>query len=125
MVVVDVTNRAVERWALDDDDAGGNVGALAMVNEQLGYVVVSDEEFRNRVLAFDPAGAEVLRTVWESSDFIPELEVDTGGFLAVPDRSFFQPRLCLYRTPGSGGATEQPLGCGMLPVPPFSIEALD
>ena len=34
-----------------------------------------------------------LRTVWESFDLIPEIEIDGDGVLAIPDRSFFQPRL--------------------------------
>ena len=125
VAVVDVTQRALERHALDDDVAGGNIGALAMVSETLGYVVVSDENFANRVLAFDPAAATVRRTVLESPDFVPEIEVDGGGVLAVPDRSFFEPGLCLYRVPDSPEGQEMLIGCGALDVPPFSIEALD
>jgi len=125
VVVVDVTNRAVERWALDDDVAGGNIGGLAVGSERLGYVIVTDENYRNKVLAFDPRNGEVLRTVWESSSFIPEVELDTGGLLAVPDRSLFTPRLCLYRTPASPEGAETLVGCAPLQLPPFSIEALD
>ena len=54
----------------------------------------------------------------ESFDFIPELEVDGGGLLAVPDRSFFQPGLCLYRPPGDGTGTENLVGCADLALPP-------
>jgi hypothetical protein len=125
VVVVDAVQRAVERMALDDDDAGGNVGALAMASEQLGYVVVSDESFFNRVIAFDPAAATVRRTLLGTADFVPELEVDGDGVLAVPDRSFFEPRLCLYRVPTDPTIPEELVGCGSLDVPPFSVEALD
>jgi hypothetical protein len=125
VAVVDVTNRVVERWALDDDDAGGNVGGFALASEQLGYVVVTTESYVNQVKAFDPRNGAVGTTVWESYDFIPEIEVDTGGLLAVPDRSLFQPRLCLYRTPVSADDAEMLLGCAALQLPPFSIEALD
>jgi hypothetical protein len=125
VVVVDAFDRVFERMALDDDVAGGNIGALAMVSERLGYVVVSDEEFRNRVVAFDPQESAVLRTLAESFYLIPELEVDSGGVLAVPDRDPFQPRLCLHRTPVGEGEVEEPAGCALLTLPPFSIEALD
>lgn len=125
VVVVDVTNRAVERMALDDDVAGGNIGAMAMASEDLGYVVVSDEFFHNRVWAFDPREAELLREVRDSAEYIPELEVDTSGVLAVPDRAFFEPRLCLYRLPGETDGEESLIGCGPLELPPFSVEALD
>jgi DNA-binding beta-propeller fold protein YncE len=125
VAVVDAFDRVFERMALDDDVAGGNIGALAMASERLGYVVVSDERFRNSVLAFDPQVSEVLRSVTESFYLIPELEVDSGGVLAVPDRDAFQPRLCLHRTPVADGETEISVGCARLTLPPFSIEALD
>jgi DNA-binding beta-propeller fold protein YncE len=125
VAVVDVTQRVLERYALDDDVAGGNVGALAMVSDTLGYVVVSTEAFVNQILAFDPAAATVRRTVVERPEFVPEIEVDTGGLLAIPNRSFFEPGLCLYRIPESPEGHETFLGCGALDVPPFSIEALD
>jgi len=125
VVVVNAFNRAVERLALDDDDAGGNIAGLAVLSERLAYAVVTDEEFRNRIVAFDPEEAEVLRTVWETQEFIPEIEVDRKGILAVPDRSFTQPRLCLYRAPVDPGAVEVAIGCADLDLAPISIEALD
>lgn len=125
VVVVDAFNRALEGLALDDDVAGGNIAALAMASDRLGYVVAVDTQFRNSVLAFDPAGGTVLRTLTEGFDFIPELEVDGGGVLAVPDRNALDPRLCLYRIPDDAAAPETLIGCGGLELPPFSIEALD
>ena len=125
VVVVDASQRAVEGVALDDDDVGGNIGALAMASEHLGYVVVSDEDFFNRVVAFDPVTATVRRTLLGTADFVPELEVDGDRVLAVPDRSFFDPRLCLHRVPADPELPEEPIGCGSLDAAPFSVEALD
>jgi len=125
VAVVDVGQRVLERFALDDDDAGGNVGALAMVSEDLGYVVATDENFVNRVLAFDPASATVRRTVLETADYVPEIEVDSDRVLAVPDRSFFEPGLCLYRVSEDPSVAEALIGCGALDAAPVSLEALD
>lgn len=125
VVVVDPDHRVVERVALDDDAAGGNVAALALASARLGYVVVSDAEYVNRVVAFDPVEGEALRVVLETRDFVPEVEVDSRGVLAVPDRSFFAPRLCLYAVPADPRGEETPLGCAALALPPVSVEALD
>jgi hypothetical protein len=125
VVVVDTVNRVVESLVLDDDDAGGNIAGLAVHSDRLAYVIVSDSEFRNRVVAFDPQRGEVLRTVWDTSEFIPEIELDGRGILAVPDRSFQQPRLCLYRIPDDPAGAETFLGCGLLALPPVSVEPLD
>lgn len=125
IALVDPVNLAFVRMVLDDDDAGGNIGALVMVDAALGYVVASDAAYVARVLAFDPESGEILREVARSTDLIPELEVTRGGLLAVPDRSFLAPRLCLYRTPRAGASGETLAGCVALSLPPFSIEALD
>jgi len=63
--------------------------------------------------------------VLETSEFLPEIEVDGDGILAVPDRSFYQPGLCLYRIASDPGEGEVRIGCGSLDLPPFSFEALD
>jgi hypothetical protein len=125
VVVVDPLNRVVERVALDDDAAGGNIGGLAVVRDSLGYVVVSDESFVNRVLAFDPSRGTVLRTVVETDEYVPEIATDSTGLLAIPDRRFFAPQTCLYRTPVETGQTESLIHCAALDLPPFAIEALD
>jgi hypothetical protein len=125
VAVVDVDNRALERMALDDDDAGGNIGALAMASSSLGYVVVSDESFRNRVVAFDADAGTVLRTLWESDDQIPGLVVDGNRILGVPERGFGAPGLCLFRTPEDRMDDEEFLGCIGLELPPASLEAID
>jgi len=37
--------------------------------------------------------------VLETSEFVPEIAIDRRGVLAVPDRRFFDPQICLYRVP--------------------------
>jgi hypothetical protein len=127
VAVVDPVGRLFERWALDDDSVGGNIAGLAMVGSRLGYVVVSDTQFRNRVVAFDPQSAQPLRTILETNAFIPEIAVGGGGLLAIPDRSFGSSGLCLYGIPDPEDplAVEQSFGCAPLSLPPFSVEALD
>ncbi|HXV75758.1 MAG TPA: hypothetical protein VD788_05510 [Candidatus Polarisedimenticolaceae bacterium] len=125
VVVVDALNRVVDRMALDDDVAGGNIGAVAIVRESLGYATVSDERFVNRVVAFDPRSGSVLRTVVESDELIPTIAADGHGVLAVPDRRFFEPQTCLYRVPIDEGASETRIHCAAMELPPFSLVALD
>jgi hypothetical protein len=125
VAVVDAAGRTFERMALDDDAAGGNVSAVAVVGENLGYVIASDAAFVNRVLVFDPARGTVLRTLRESSELIPQLALDSRNVLAVPERRFTDPQVCLYRAPAAASGAETSLGCITLELPPFSIVALD
>lgn len=125
VAVVDVANRVFERWALDDDDVGGNVSDLVVARADLAYVLVSDDRYVSRVFAFDPRDGTVLRTVREDTDWIPGIALDSRGVLAVPDRAFANPGVCLYRVPGSPGASETLLGCAGLELPPVDVEPLD
>ena len=107
-------------------DAGAfNLGALAMASDELGYVVVSDENFLNHVIAFDAQAGSVLRELRTSSSLIPEIEIDGAGVLAIPDRNALEPKLCLYRVPDEASASETFIWCAALDLPPFSVEALD
>ncbi len=125
VVVVDALNRVVERVALDDDVAGGNIGAMAIASEALGYLVVSDEQFRSSVHAFDPQAGLLRRVLFETGELIPEIEIDSRGVLAVPDRSFLAPGLCLFVRGSDPTLPETPIGCASTALPPFSVEALD
>ncbi len=96
-----------------------------MAHDRLAYAVVSDASFRNRVIAFDPSTGEVLRTVREGNEFIPEIEIDSRGILAVPDRHPVHQGLCLYRTAVDPAVPETFIWCRATELPPFSITALD
>ncbi len=125
VAVVDVANRAFERWALDDDDAAGNVGGLELAGERLGYALVTDAAYVSRVVAFDPERAELLREVTRTTEYVGGIELDGGGVLAVAEASFFAPRVCLWRVAADPAAAETPLGCAAMPLPPVALEPLD
>lgn len=125
VAVVDVANRAFERWALDDDDAGGNVSALAMVGERLGYVLASDPAYVTRLLAFDPESGGIRREVFRTTEYAGGIAIDSGGILALAEASFFAPRVCLWQAAADPAEPETSLGCVPVPLPPVAIEALD
>jgi hypothetical protein len=125
VAVVDVANRVFERWALDDDTVGANIVDVVVRGPRLGYVLVSTESYVSRVVAFDPESGEPRRVLFESTNFVPELALDSDGVLAVPDTAFASPRLCLYRAPDDPAAAEAALGCEELDLPPIAVEPLD
>ncbi|MCU0230610.1 MAG: hypothetical protein MUC67_04440 [Acidobacteria bacterium] len=125
VAVVDVANRVFERWALDDDDAGGNVGGLELQDERLGYALVTDASYVSRIVAFDPELAELRREVTRTAEYVGGVELDGGGVLAVAEASFFAPRVCLWRVPADPAGLETPLGCAAMPLPPVALEPLD
>jgi len=51
--VINLTTNATEGIQLGEGELGGNAGALAMLTESIGYIVVSDASFSNSLKTFD------------------------------------------------------------------------
>ncbi len=87
-VVDTVTNRSLG-LAVGEEDLGGDITSMVMVDQNRGYAVVADENFANSVRPFDLSSGSVgapLENI--SGGFIPSLAVD-GDRLIVADRGSF------------------------------------
>ena len=86
---VEIVDTAANRslgLAVSEEDLGGDITSMVLVDGSRGYAVVADENFANSVRPFDlSSGAvgEPLENI--SGGFIPHLAVD-GGRLIVADR---------------------------------------
>ena len=76
------------------------------------------------MLPFDPADGRLGAPLLVTQDYLPELAISGGGVLAVPDRNWLAPGLCLFAGE-SVAAPARPLGCARLSLPPASVETLD
>ena len=89
---VEIVDTAANRslgLAVSEEDLGGDVTSMVMVDRDRGYAVVADENFANSVRPFDlssgSAGAPLENL---SGGYIPSLAVD-GDRLIVADRGSF------------------------------------
>ncbi|MCY3737836.1 MAG: hypothetical protein OXG13_15610 [Gemmatimonadaceae bacterium] len=72
--------------AVSEEDLGGDITSMVLVDGKRGYAVVADENFANSVRPFDLDSGSVgepLESI--SGGFVPNLAVD-GGRLIVADR---------------------------------------
>ena len=87
--IVDVaTNRSLG-LAVREEDLGGDIASVVLVDQNRGYAVVTDANFANSVRPFDLSSGTVgapLENI--SGGFIPSLAVD-GDRLIVADRGSF------------------------------------
>ena len=87
--IVDVaTNRSLG-LAVREEDLGGDIASVVLVDQSRGYAVVTDANFANSVRPFDLSSGAVgapLENI--SGGFIPSLAVD-GDRLIVADRGSF------------------------------------
>ena len=91
--VLDLQNNRTEGILLSEAELGGNVGAVAMLSQDRGYVVVSDTSFVNSVKGFTLAAEGVSAHVSEalpgaSGGFTPTIAA-LKGWLYVSDQGSF------------------------------------
>ena len=117
--IVDTASSRSLGLAVSEEDLGGDITSMVLVDGDRGYAVVADENFANSVRPFDlDSGAvgEPLENI--SGGFIPHLAVD-GGRLIVADRgSWDHPDaagLKLYDA-ASGAFLAGPVNTGLPPM---------
>ena len=87
-IVDTATNRSLG-LAVSEEDLGGDITSMVLVDQNRGYAVVADENFANSVRPFDLSSGTVDAPIENiSGGFIPSLAVD-GDRLIVADRGSF------------------------------------
>ncbi len=116
-IVDAATNRSLG-LAVSEEDLGGDITALVLVDENRGYAVVADENFANSVRPFELANGTVEAPLENiSGGFIPSLAVD-GKRLIVADRgSFADPASAglKFYDAASGAFRRGPIDTGLPP----------
>ena len=87
-IVDTATNRSLG-LAVSEEDLGGDITSMVLVDQNRGYAVVADENFANSVRPFELSSGTVGEPLENiSGGFIPSLAVD-GDRLIVADRGSF------------------------------------
>ncbi len=111
------TNRSLG-LAVTEEDLGGDITTMVLVNENRGYAVVADENFANSVRPFELSSGVVgapLENI--SGGYIPNLAAD-GDRLIVADRgSFSDPASAglKFYDAGTGAFLNGPIDTGLPP----------
>ena len=122
-IVDTATNRSLG-LAVSEEDLGGDITSMVLVDQNRGYAVVADENFANSVRSFELSSGIVgapLENI--SGGFIPSLAVD-GDQLIVADRgSFSDPASAglKFYDAATGAFLSGPIDTGL---PPQSIVVL-
>ena len=116
-IVDTATNRSLG-LAVSEEDLGGDITSMVLVDQSRGYAVVADENFANSVRPFELSSGAVgapLENI--SGGFIPSLAVD-GDRLIVADRgSFADPASAglKFYDAGTGAFLSGPIDTGLPP----------
>ena len=111
--VIDLLTLQTEGRLVTEESLAGDVGAMAMLNDQEGYIVVSDANFVSSVKRFD-------LSTGIASDTLPD---HSGGFtpsLAVLSTSLYVLDRGSFSDPASAGVTIYDTDTNTLTAGPFS-----
>ena len=119
---VDPNMNATDGIILKDEEIGGALGTLAILNETVAYITIFDENFNNLVIPMDLSTLTVSNPLADiGTGFIADLALDKDGFLYIPDRDITHPGIQVFDTT-TNEKVEGPISTGL---PPFELAFID
>lgn len=118
---IDVTTNAPLGWVVTEEALGGDITDFVVVTDDIGYAVVSGDDFANELVEFSPRTGERRRTLVGGSTFLSQVQVNERGELYVADRSFRSPGLRVFDVRSGAELPGSPIDLGL---PPFDITFL-
>lgn len=113
-----VALQAEGRFFVDETTLGGNVLDFVLLSPTKGYAILQDADLRNRLVAFDPTGAQSPRTLYSRKAFLPDLVLGPDGLVWLADQDLSAPGIRLFDPASDTEILSRPLSLGL---PPFSI----
>lgn len=119
---VDPTTGTAEGYFITEAELGGDINDFTIVSATRGYAVVSDTDFNNSLVRFDPSTGTVQATLATGSAYLPDVEYDASTdriFLASQD--FADPGIRIFAA-DDAEVTSSPIDTGL---PPFNINFVE
>jgi hypothetical protein len=106
-------------YLLTEQAAGGDINDVVLFSPTTGYAVVTDADFDNMLVRFDPSTGTLTDTLYAPGGYVlADLEISPGGELFLCDRTATDPGIRIY-----DAASGAPVAGGTIDVglPPFDI----
>ncbi|MCX8071939.1 MAG: hypothetical protein N3C12_05755 [Candidatus Binatia bacterium] len=102
---------------LNEEELGGDVTDFVLVDEDLGYAIISRPDFATSLVRFSLRRRQV-ETIVPASDGLSDIEASNRGYLFLTDRNLHRPGVRVFRTFDGVELTPAPLFTGL---PPFDL----
>ncbi len=125
--VVDLITLQSGGFRLDETELGGEVLALALVDDQTGWCVVSDASFVTHLKTFAPSGGGVTTVLSAGGYDFVDVDFDGGSQILLCDRTLGAAGLRVFDPWSKAELTAAPVATGRPPfmcVLPEASEAL-
>lgn len=114
---INLDSQMAEGFVITEAELGGDITDFVMVSAQLGYAILSEPDFTNTLVAFNPSTRSVTQTLISGGN-LSDIELDDRGQLFLADRSLSKPGVRIFRASDGTELTAAPLDLGL---PPFDI----
>jgi DNA-binding beta-propeller fold protein YncE len=116
---IDPAARTVSGFFVSEQDLGGNVTDVVLIDEHHAYAIVLDDVARSRVVRFDPTTRQVTATLASGDEFLVDIERGPdGGTLYLTDRTLRRPGIRRFAIADDTELQPSPIDTGL---PPFDI----
>lgn len=113
---VDPATRSVSGFLVTEQDLGGNVTDVVVIDEHRAYAIVLDESARSRVVRFDPTTRQVTATLAAGDEFLVDIERGPdGGTLYLTDRTLRRPGIRRFAIADDTELPPSPIDTGLAP----------
>ncbi len=120
--VIDPATGLSEGILMTDNDFGGPLGTIAILDETRAYITVFDASFNNFVVPFNLSTQQISTALTDiGTGFIPSLAFDNASFLYIADRDTTNPGVQVFDT-DTNLKVEGPIDTGL---PPNAILFVD
>jgi DNA-binding beta-propeller fold protein YncE len=115
----DPATRVVEGFFVTEQDLGGNVTDVVVIDDHHAYAIVLDATARSRVVRFDPTTRQVVATLAAGDEFLVDLERGPDGTtLYLTDRTLRRPGIRRFAIADDSELVPSPIDTGL---PPFDV----
>jgi hypothetical protein len=117
------TNTADTHFAVTEATMGGDITAFVLVSSTKGFAIVSDANFANSLITFDPSSGQRLKTIVGPLNVpMPQLAINSNNevYLAITDTATTATGLRIFDADTDNEITSSPLNVGQFP-PVFTV----
>ena len=116
---IDPATRTASGFFVTEQDLGGNVTDVVLIDADHAYAIVLDAAARSRVVRFDPTTRQIAATLASGDEFLVDIERGPdGGTLYLTDRTLRRPGIRRFAIADDTELVPSPIDTGL---PPFDV----
>lgn len=113
---LDPATLTAEGFFVTEQDLGGNVSDVVIIDDHHAYAILLDAAARSKVVRFDPTTRRVVKTLAAADEFLVDIELGPDGqTLYLTDRTLKRPGVRRFTIADDTELAPSPIDTGLAP----------